>query len=149
LWPFNNGAFACTTMAGIVVSTIFSDAHRWQSLRQKTVMSVVFGGLSLVAGWLLTPLGISKIRATPTWCLYCIGAAALLFTLLYWVCDVNKKTARASFVRPAGTNTLLTYLIPDFYYFLIPLLGITYFETHFNLGGWERYDLSCLRRLCW
>ena len=133
-WPFNNGAFACMTMAGVVTSTIFLGAHRWQSLRQKTILSVVFGGLTLVAGWFLTPLGISKIRATPTWCLYCIGAAVLLFTLLYWVCDVNKKTAWASFARPAGTNTLLTYLIPDFYYFIVSLIGFSYFETHFNFG---------------
>jgi predicted acyltransferase len=133
-WPFNNGAFACMTMAGIVTSTIFLGAHRWQSLHQKTILSLAFGASTLATGWFLTPLGISKIRATPTWCLYSIGAAVLLFTLLYWISDVNKKTAWASFARPAGTNTLLTYLIPDFYYFILPLIGFSYFETHLNFG---------------
>jgi hypothetical protein len=58
----------------------------------------------------------------------------LLFTALYWICDVKKQTAWASFARPAGANTLLTYLLPDFYYFIISLFGLSYFETHFNLG---------------
>jgi heparan-alpha-glucosaminide N-acetyltransferase len=134
IWPFHNGSSASLTMAGIVTSIIFLGAHRWQTLHQKILLGVAFGFSALTAGWLLTPLGISKNRATPTWCLYSIGAAVLLFTLLYWVCDVKKQTAWASFARPAGTNTLLTYLIPDFYYFLIPLAGISYFETHLNFG---------------
>ncbi|HMH14582.1 MAG TPA: DUF5009 domain-containing protein [Edaphobacter sp.] len=135
IWPFHNGSSASLIMAGIVTSIIFLGAHRWQSLREKILLGLTFGFSALVAGWFLTPLGISKIRATPTWCLYSIGAAVLLFTLLYWVCDVKKRTAWAFFARPAGSNTLLTYLIPDFYYFFVPLLGITYFATHLN-SGW-------------
>jgi heparan-alpha-glucosaminide N-acetyltransferase len=95
---------------------------------------VAFALASLAAGRLMTPLGISKIRATPTWSLYCIAAAVLSFALLYWICDVKKKTGWAFFARPAGSNTLLTYLLPDFYDFLIGLLGITYLDTHFNFG---------------
>jgi heparan-alpha-glucosaminide N-acetyltransferase len=134
IWPFHNGSSASITMAGIVTSIIFLGAHRWQTLRWKILLGLAFGFSALLAGWLFTPLGISKIRATPTWCLYSIGAAVLFFTLLYSVCDVKKKTAWAFFARPAGANTLLTYLIPDFYYFFIPLAGITYFETHLNFG---------------
>jgi predicted acyltransferase len=96
--------------------------------------AVAFALVVLVAGWLLTPLGISKIRATPTWSLYSIGAGVLLFTGLYWICDVKGRTKWAFFARPAGANTLLTYLLPDFYEFLISLLGISYFETHWNVG---------------
>ena len=33
-----------------------------------------------------------------------------------------------------GANTLLTYLLPDFYAFLISLTGAVYFETHFHIG---------------
>jgi heparan-alpha-glucosaminide N-acetyltransferase len=134
IWPFHNGSSASITMAGIVTSIIFLGTHRWQTLRQKILLGLAFGISAFIAGRFLTPLGISKIRATPTWCLYSIGAAVLLFTLLYWVCDVKKKTTWAFFARPAGSNTLLTYLIPDFYYFIIALAGITYFHTHFNTG---------------
>jgi predicted acyltransferase len=133
-WPFSNGAMAGIMFAGIVTSIIFLGAHRWQTLRQKTLLGVSFGIAALIAGWLLTPLGISKIRATPTWSLYSIGAAVLLFTALYWICDVKKKTGWAFFARPAGANTLTTYLLPDFWYYILAAAGIRYFDTHFVVG---------------
>jgi heparan-alpha-glucosaminide N-acetyltransferase len=133
-WPFDNGAMAAIMIGGIVTSVIFLGDHRWKTLGQKLSLAGGFALIALVAGRVLTPLGISKIRATPTWSLYCIAAAVLSFALLYWVCDVKKKTGWAFFARTAGSNTLLTYLLPDFYYFLLGLLGITYFDTHFNLG---------------
>jgi hypothetical protein len=125
---------AAIMMGGIVTSVIFLGEHRWKTVGQKMSMAVAFALASLAAARLLTPLGISKIRATPTWSLYCIAAAVLSFAVLYWICDVKKKTGWAFFVRPAGANTLLTYLLPDLYYFLVALAGITYFDTHFNYG---------------
>lgn len=58
----------------------------------------------------------------------------LAFTLLYWICDRRGQTAWASLVRPAGSNTLLTYLLPDLWYFLLGTVGLTYFDTHFVFG---------------
>ena len=84
---------------------------------------------------MLTPFGISKIRATPTWCLYSIGASVLLFTLLYWICDVKKWTKWAFPVHAAGSNTLLTYLLPDLWYFLLVSAGFTFFDSHWNVGA--------------
>jgi heparan-alpha-glucosaminide N-acetyltransferase len=95
---------------------------------------VLFAVIALLSGWLLAPLGISKIRATPTWCLCSIGCSILLFTLLYWICDVRKANAWAWFTRPAGENALLTYLLPDFYFFIVSACGFTYFATHANAG---------------
>lgn len=133
-FPFDNGAMASIVMAGIVTSSIFLGAHRWPTVREKMLLAIGFGIAALVAGWFMTPLGISKIRATPTWCLYSIGAFALLFTALYWICDVKKKTGWAFFVRAAGSNTLLTYLLPDFYYFICGLIGFSYFDRRFHYG---------------
>jgi predicted acyltransferase len=133
-WPFSNGSWACMTMAGVVTSVIFLGNHRWHAAKQKIQLAVVFAVPVLIAGWLLTPLGISKIRATPTWCLYSVGVAVLCFTLLYWICDVRKQTSWAFMVRSAGSNTLLTYLLPDFYAFIISVTGGLYFETHFAHG---------------
>jgi hypothetical protein len=135
-WPFSNGAMASLVFAGMVTSVIFLGAHRWQSVTQKIRLGLSFGILLLIAGWLLTPLGISKIRATPTWSLYSAGAAVLLFTALYWICDIKKKTSWAFFVRPAGANTLTTYLLPDLWYFVLTAAGIHFFDTHFNYG-WQ------------
>jgi heparan-alpha-glucosaminide N-acetyltransferase len=133
-WPFGNGAMACIIMAGVVTSQIFLDTDRRPLPARAMTLAVVFGLLMLAAGWAFTPLGISKIRATPTWCLYSIGASVLIFTLFYWVCDVNQRRGWAFLLRPAGSNTLLTYLLPDFWYFLLASLGITYLDTHFSHG---------------
>lgn len=135
VWPFSNGAMASITLAGIVTSVIFLGPHPWQSIGRKTGLGLSFGILSLIAGWALTPLGISKIRATPTWSLYSIGAAVLLFTALYWICDIKRKTRWAFFVRPAGSNTLTTYLLPDFWYYVLAAVGIHFFDTHWNYAG--------------
>ncbi len=133
-WPFGTGDSASITMAGVVTSTIFLGAHRCQTLRQKMWIAFSFAAASLIAAWLLIPLGISKIRATPTWCLASVGASVLVFMLLYWICDVRAQTRWAALVRPAGENTLLTYLLPDIYYYLTVLVGFTYFDRDFNVG---------------
>lgn len=134
IWPYNNGAMCCIMMAGIMVSSLFLPADRAPEPRKATWTALGFAVLAFAAGWLLTPLGISKIRATPTWSLYCVGAAVLLFTLLYWLCDVKRWQRWAALVHPAGANTLLTYLLPDFWYFALSAAGVTFLKTHWSAG---------------
>jgi predicted acyltransferase len=136
IWPFGNGAMASIAMAGVITSGIFVGARKTREMKfnQAAGTALLLGIVTLLLGWLLAPLGISKIRATPTWCLYSIGCSILLFTLLYWICDVRKAHAWAWFTRPAGENTLLTYLLPDFYFFIVSGYGFTYFATHANAG---------------
>ena len=133
-WPFSNGASASITMAGLATTTILLRPDNKQSIRTRIIMALAFALTMLAAAWLLAPLGISKIRATPTWCLASSGAAVLAFLLLYWICDLRSSTGWASFVRPAGENTLLTYLLPDIYFALAALFGFTYLNHHFNTG---------------
>jgi len=133
-WPFSNGSMACIVMAGIITSSIFLGTDRRPDPRRAMSLAVGFGLLMLAAGRALAPFGISKIRATPTWSLYSIGASVLLFTLLYWVCDVKQWTRWAFPVHAAGSNTLLTYLLPDLWYFLMVSMGVTFLDTHFNFG---------------
>jgi predicted acyltransferase len=135
LWPFSSGAWASMTMAGIATSILFLGAHPWQRLRQKMMLASALALALLVAAWLLAPLGISKIRATPTWCLVSVGASVLVFMMLYWICDVRGHTRWAWFAKPAGENTLLTYLLPDFYYYLAAFAGFTYLDTHWKSGA--------------
>lgn len=134
-WPFSNGAMASITFAGVVTSVIFLGAHRWQSIGQKIGLGISFAVLCLAGGWALTPLGISKIRATPAWSLYSIGAAVLAFTALYWLCDIKKAVRWAFFIRPAGSNPLTTYLLPDFWDYLLAAAGLHYLDTHFDSGA--------------
>ena len=133
-WPWDNGAMAMITFGGMVVSMIFLGEHRWSAARQKIGIAVGFALVALLLGYALRPLGISKIRATPTWGLWSVGASTLIFTALYWVCDVRRWTAWAGLLRSAGANTLLTYLLPDFFLYLTSWLGLGYVLGRWNAG---------------
>ena len=135
LWPFNSGAWASMVMAGIVTSGILLERDGGRPLRERMGSALGFAMAALAAAWLLAPLGISKIRATPTWCLASVGASVLALIFLYWVCDVRGKTRWARLVEPAGENTLLTYLLPDLYYPIAALAGFRYLDNHFNEGS--------------
>ncbi|MES2220826.1 MAG: hypothetical protein V4587_07660, partial [Acidobacteriota bacterium] len=43
---------------------------------------------------------------------------------------------KSEFAKPAGENTLLTYLLPDIYIFLAVLFGVRYFDHYFQTGAW-------------
>jgi heparan-alpha-glucosaminide N-acetyltransferase len=135
VWPFGNGALCCIIMGGAVTSSIFLSPSHSHNPRRSIYLAAGFGLLMFAAGLLLTPLGISKIRATPTWSLYSIGAAVFLFTLLYWICDVKQWQRWAFLIRPAGSNTLLTYLLPDLWYFALSAAGFTWLDAHFTTGA--------------
>jgi hypothetical protein len=135
VWPFNSGAWASMITAGLVTSVLMLDKSGSRSLRERMWLALAFAIATLAVAWLLAPLGISKLRGTPSWCLASISAAVLVFMLLYWVCDVQGKTSWARFVEPAGENTLLTYLLPDLYYPLAGLAGFRYLDNHFNVGA--------------
>ena len=86
------------------------------------------GLLCLAAGFLLRNWFIfSKIKATPSWGLLCNGISFLVFTIIYWISDVKNKKSWALFVKPAGENSLTTYLAPDILYHLAWMSGIPVF----------------------
>jgi heparan-alpha-glucosaminide N-acetyltransferase len=137
-WPFDNGAHASIVMAGVVTSQIFLGLRpgigERPAAKSATASAIAFALIAFAVGWVAAPLGISKIRATPTWSMWSVGAAVLVFTLLYWICDQYRRSAWAFLLRPAGANTLLTYLLPDICGSLFGVLGFTWLDTHFNFG---------------
>jgi len=89
---------------------------------------IIAGVLILAAGFFLRKWFIlSKIQATPSWGLVCTGISFLVFTIIYITADVFKKTRWADFFRPAGENSLTTYLAPDILYQLIWMGGLPVF----------------------
>ena len=121
IWPFEAG-LCSMPMAGVVASLIFFEKGVADSLRAKARFALVYAAVLFVAGLLLLPLGVSKNHDTPTWCLFDAAADTVLFLALYWIADVRHRTNWAAFVKPAGSNTLLTYLLPDVWY-SIPFLA--------------------------
>ena len=135
VWPPQNGAQPALVFAGVVISTLFFLDPRCNTLVRKAVPTLVFGALAAVAAWLLSPLGISKIRATPTWVLYTVAACCVIYCALYFVCDVKKLTGWTAPFRSAGSNTLLTYLLPDIWFFVLSAAGSTWLGMHINYGA--------------
>jgi predicted acyltransferase len=93
---------------------------------KKLIVTIVtFGLISLVAGFILRKwFIISKIQATPSWGLICNGISLLIFALLYWIMDVRKQINWAFFLKPAGENSLTTYIAPSLLYHLIWISGL-------------------------
>src|SRR6202000_3223779 len=102
--------------------------------KPKLALTFAFGVVMIVAAYFLSPLGISKIRATPTWCLYSTGAAAILLAALYWLCDVKGHSKWAWLFVAAGGNGLLTYLLPDFWDYISAFTHSTWYDWAFNHG---------------
>jgi heparan-alpha-glucosaminide N-acetyltransferase len=67
IWPFGNGAMTCIIMAGVITSSIYVGAGSSRSPRRAMAIAACFGVLMLAAGRVLTPFGISKIRANIGW----------------------------------------------------------------------------------
>jgi heparan-alpha-glucosaminide N-acetyltransferase len=116
LWPFGNGELASIIMAGVVASMIFLDKSFAKTFKEKAIWGLSYASVLFLAGYGLRPLGLSKNEGTPTWCLYCASAGVLIVLVLYWIADVKHQTRWAGFVKPAGSNTLLTYLLPYIFY---------------------------------
>lgn len=96
--------------------------------RQFLVIGTVLGFATLAAGFILRNwFIISKIKGTPSWGLVCAGISILLFMLLYLLIDVWGKAKWAAVFKPAGQNSLTTYLAPDILYHLIWMWGIPVF----------------------
>ncbi len=131
VWPFGTGALPSIIAAGVVLAGIFMGPQRDLSFRKKARLALLFAGILFAAGWLLTPFGMSKIRATPTWCLYSSGISTLIFLGLYWLADVKRRTGWAWLIKPAGSNTLTTYLLPDVFYAAV---GFTYVPAYLSQG---------------
>ena len=54
----------------------------------------------------------------------CSALTLISFLFIYWLVDIKGKSAWFDFVRPAGTNTLLCYLIPYFSYAFMRLFHL-------------------------
>ena len=122
--PFEAG-LASITVAGLIAYLIVFKNALARSFQAKTLMA--FGYAAILAGvaWRLAPLGISKLRDTPSWCLYCAAASTLVFLLLYWIADVNHWTKWGGFLKPAGFNALLAYMLAYVAYFTPALFRLT------------------------
>lgn len=114
--PFEAG-LSSITMAGLIAGLIILEGRITRNFRAKILWATGYASILAGAAWLLTPLGISKLRDTPAWCLYCAAANTVVLLFLYWIADINSAATRARFVRVAGANALLAYMLAYVAYF--------------------------------
>ena len=131
LQPFEAG-LSSITVAGLLTSLIFLEGTLARTFRTKVLWALSYAAVLAAAGWMLTPLGISKLRDTPSWCMYCSAANILLFLFLYWMADVRQWTRGVAFIEPVGSNALLAYLLAYVAYFVPTLFRLTADGT----AGW-------------
>jgi heparan-alpha-glucosaminide N-acetyltransferase len=111
-------------LTGLLGGLIIKKCDRAE-FRKIILVFIGIGLFFLLSGFVLRNwFIISKIKATPSWGLVCSGISYLLFILIYWIADIKNFTSWASFFRPAGENSLTTYLAPDILYYLIWMTGI-------------------------
>jgi hypothetical protein len=122
-----NAAHTSIVLAGILVTLFYFDEEI--ALRGSRLASRVVGfvTLTMFCGMMLRPdYQLSKIQATPTWCLYCMAICTIIFSVLYFLVDVRQLSGWTSFFRPAGANPLLTYILPDIVYYFMILTGLSF-----------------------
>ena len=108
-----------------LLTTLILKKYSKSDFRTTIISVVALGILSILAGFILRKwFIISKIKATPSWGLICNGISMMLFALLYWIIDIKKHIRWTFFLKPAGENSLTTYLAPDILYYLIWSTGI-------------------------
>ena len=111
-------------ISGLLTTLILKKYSKTDALRTILII-VILGIISLIAGYILRKwFIISKIQATPSWGLICNGISMILFAFLYWIIDLRKQTSWTFFLKPAGENSLTTYLAPSVIYYLIWITGI-------------------------
>ncbi len=131
----SGGTLVGLTMGGVVISTLF---ERYRQQGNNTRMTFVFllisVGLIGLSVYTRSFWGLSKLGATPAWLFLCSAFTLLAFTALYWLTDVGGKASWFSLIKPAGTDTLLCYLLPYFIYALTTLLAFDLPETILSGG---------------
>lgn len=111
------GTLAGLSMGGVLTTLIFRHFRKKDDNTKLTLALLGFAALLIVLSVITRPYWkLAKLGATPAWLFLCSAFTIIGFVVVYWLCDVKRKANWFNFIRPAGTDTLLCYLIPYFLY---------------------------------
>lgn len=124
--PIRGGTLVGLTMGGVLTAMMFKYYRGRQDNKGLTITLLAFSAILIGLSVVTRPYwGLAKLGATPAWLFLCSAFTILAFLVIYWIADVKRKENWFNIVRPAGTDTLLCYLIPYFAYFTTRALGIS------------------------
>ena len=120
------GTLTGLTLGGVLTAIIFRHFRKQKDNRTMTIVFVAFAALLIILSVITRPYWkLAKLGATPAWLFLCSAFTLLAFTVVYWIADVKRKAGWFRIIQPAGTDTLLCYLIP---YFVYAILSATNFH---------------------
>jgi predicted acyltransferase len=119
-----SGNVPSIVLTGLVFSLLLRNLEK-KDIKKFIVAGVFLGVVILVSGFVLRNwFIISKIQGTPSWAMICNGISILVFMVLYFVIDVLGLKNWSAIFKPAGQNSLTTYLAPSVLYYIIWLFSI-------------------------
>ncbi len=123
MWFTDSGGLVAFTLVGVLTAVFYS---RWTGqgrAAQSLVWLVLLAPVLLAAGFALRPLGgIAKLGGTPSWILICTAISMAVFALLAYTVDLRGHQKWFKWIRPAGTSTLLCYLLTYIHYSIFKML---------------------------
>jgi len=131
----SGGTLTGLTMGGVLTTMIFQYFVKKGENLKMTLVLIGFAGILIILSILTRPYwGLAKIGATPAWLFLCSAFTILAFIAIYWVADIGKKTKWFDLIKPAGTATILCYLVPYLVYGIRNFLHISLPEV-LRTGG--------------
>jgi predicted acyltransferase len=128
-----HAAHTSIVLCGVVLSLIFFDEKKKWSISRRFLFAGFFAIAATIAARVLRPYyTISKIYATPSWCLYSVLSCIVLYCFLYWLIDRKGTQKWTLFFQPAASNPLLIYILPGIVMFVQEL-----FHIYFTPASWH------------
>src|SRR5688572_4030623 len=111
------GTLTGLTLGGVLTAIIFRYFRRQNKNATMTIVFLAFAAILIILSVITRPYWkLAKLGATPAWLFLCSAFTLLAFLAVYWIADVKRKAGWFRIIRPAGTDTLLCYLVPYFVY---------------------------------
>lgn len=132
----SGGTLAGLTMGGALASWVFIYYRERTDNKAMTIVFTVAVILLIVLSLLTRPYwGLAKLGATPAWLFLCSAFTLGTFLVIYWIADVKGKSKWFNLIKPAGTDTLLTYLMPYFAGFILSRIFHVRYPEWMITGG--------------
>jgi hypothetical protein len=108
-----HAAHTSIVLAGVICALLFHDHGSIRLPAQRHACALAMAAALLAAGLALRPwFPISKIHATPSWCLSSAAACVVIYALLQLLIQHAGVDRWVAWVLPAANNPLVTYLLP-------------------------------------
>src|SRR5579863_4804796 len=112
----------------VVLTAVFYSRWTGQGRAAQSLLWITLAApVLLAAGFVLRPLGgIAKLGDTPSWILICTAISLVVFALLAYIVDIRGSQRWYALIRPAGTSTLMCYLLTYIHFAILNMLPVTW-----------------------